>query len=149
MTANYGDPTIRDRDKYYYMGKCYGNCQGRKYKYEAPLVPSSKCAPPGMEIPKTTYATPQLNGESTSILPMMGQGNLDDEGEYSDLPLESFNAPEPTLVPDQVWIPTTPPSLLVQNTVPTVLPVSAASPNDLGNLITYADLGILGAELLL
>jgi hypothetical protein len=26
MKANYGDITIRNRDHYYYQGKCYGNC---------------------------------------------------------------------------------------------------------------------------
>ena len=26
MKANYTDPTVLNRDRYYYMGKCYGNC---------------------------------------------------------------------------------------------------------------------------
>jgi hypothetical protein len=70
MTANYGDPTIVNREYYYYMGKCYGNCNDKDYKFEAPLVPSSRCAPPSATLPEKTYTTPFLEGENVQILPL-------------------------------------------------------------------------------
>jgi hypothetical protein len=63
MTSNYTDLSIQNRDKYYYMGKCYGNCKERKYKYESPLVPSSHCSPPRTERTNHTYATPYLQNQ--------------------------------------------------------------------------------------
>ena len=70
MTSNYGDSSIINREYYYYMGKCYGNCKDGKYKFEAPLVPSSRCAPPGASIPEKTYTTPFMEGENVQILPL-------------------------------------------------------------------------------
>jgi hypothetical protein len=97
MASNYTDPNITKRDVYYHMGKCYGNCQNKKYQYGAPLVPSNRCAPPDIgSLPKHSYSTPYLQDQVVqNVLP---EHIIDDQKYvYSS----ANDGPDPTLIPNE------------------------------------------------
>ena len=75
MTANYTDYTImpRNKDFYYYQGKCYGNCMGRTESMESATMPSDTTMPsttaPSTTMPSATVSATMPSATVSATMP--------------------------------------------------------------------------------
>ena len=100
MKANYTDPSILNKDRYYYLGNCYGNCVNPQGSNQ-PLIPTLRPTTIPTTLPSTTTIPTTL--PSTTTIP-------------TTLPSTTTI---PTTLPSTTTTPTTLPST---TTTPTTLP---------------------------
>jgi lysophospholipase L1-like esterase len=71
IRSNYGDSYVRNKDQYFYQGKCYGNCSRTDYSFDNnnfPIIPTTTpTTTPTSYIPTTGF-TPT----TTSYIPTTG-----------------------------------------------------------------------------
>ena len=74
MTANYTDYTImpRNKDFYYYQGKCYGNCMGRTESMESETMPSvtTETMPSDTIVPVSTTVPVSVPASTSAPVPV-------------------------------------------------------------------------------
>jgi len=62
MTSYYTDPTIMHRDRYYYQGKCYGNCNNNTVGSSLPPVPQPAAVPAAANQASAVHAPAGASG---------------------------------------------------------------------------------------